>query len=237
MKFLKMRKNKNVNNVKVKWRFPKRVDRVRSRYQSQCASGGHGWHGDETRRSKKKWQNVKGKTKMNLESCESMIRDTRNQHWTSHDTITVSAAQTFINRPSHSLITDSPQIHEFADSHSFTSVQIPPQTPHGTPWECPLLPTLSWNSECWQVSTPSSPGYSMDADRSPYQTLHGPPWMLPGSTRVQSRQKLCCPEACREHHETRRDVVSGQTEGNSARVAEDVLRIGGFSHKTVQAHQ
>ena len=29
-------------NKHVKWRFPKRVDRVRSRYQSQCASGGHG---------------------------------------------------------------------------------------------------------------------------------------------------------------------------------------------------
>ena len=31
---------------------------------------------------------------------------------------------------------------------------------------------------------------------------------------------------------TRRDVVSGQTEGNSARVAEDVLRVEGFSHKS-----
>ena len=48
---------------------------------------------------------------------------------------------------------------------------------------------------------------------------------------------MCCLEACREHHETRRDVVSGQTEGNSARVAEDVLRVEGLSHKIVQLHQ
>ena len=34
--------------------------------------------------------------------------------------------------------------------------------------------------------------------------------------------------------ETRRDVVIGETEGNSARVAEDVLRVEGFSHKIVQ---
>ena len=44
-------------------------------------------------------------------------------------------------------------------------------------------------------------------------------------------------EACRERHETRRDVVSGQTEGNSPRVAEDVPKVEGFSHKIVQAHQ
>ena len=30
---------------------------------------------------------------------------------------------------------------------------------------------------------------------------------------------------------TRRDVVSSQTEGNSVRVAEDVRRVEGFSHK------
>ena len=48
---------------------------------------------------------------------------------------------------------------------------------------------------------------------------------------------LCWLEACRERHERRRDVVSGLTEGNSARVAEDVLRIEGFSHKIVQVHQ
>ena len=35
---------------------------------------------------------------------------------------------------------------------------------------------------------------------------------------------------------TRRDVVSGQTEGNSVRVAEDVHRVEGFSHKMVQVH-
>ena len=29
----------------------------------------------------------------------------------------------------------------------------------------------------------------------------------------------------------------GQTEGNSARVAEGVLRVEGFSHKIVQVHQ
>ena len=57
------------------------------------------------------------------------------------------------------------------------------------------------------------------------------------SPRVQNRPKLCCLEACREHHETRRDAVSGQTEGNSARVAEDVLRVEGFSHRIVQVHQ
>ena len=57
------------------------------------------------------------------------------------------------------------------------------------------------------------------------------------SPRVQSRPKLCWLEACREHHEKRRDVVSGQTEQNSARVAEDVLKIEEFSHKIVQVHQ
>ena len=36
---------------------------------------------------------------------------------------------------------------------------------------------------------------------------------------------------------TRRDVVSSQTEGNSARVAEAVHRVEGFSHKIVQVHQ
>ena len=51
---------------------------------------------------------------------------------------------------------------------------------------------------------------------------------------IQNRPKLCCLEACRELHETRRDVVSGQTEGDGARVAEDVLRVEGFSHKIVQ---
>ena len=56
----------------VKWRFPKRVDRLRGRYQSQCASRGHGWHGDEAKRSKQTWQNVKGKTKMNLELYPSL---------------------------------------------------------------------------------------------------------------------------------------------------------------------
>ena len=40
-----------------------------------------------------------------------------------------------------------------------------------------------------------------------------------------------------ERHETRRDVVSGQTEGNSVRVVEDVRRVEGFSHKIVQVHQ
>ena len=40
-----------------------------------------------------------------------------------------------------------------------------------------------------------------------------------------------------QHHTTRRDVVSGQTEGDGARVAEDVLRVEGFSHKIVQVHQ
>ena len=56
-------------------------------------------------------------------------------------------------------------------------------------------------------------------------------------TTYQNRPKLCWLEACREHHETRRDVVSSQTEGNSVRVAEDVLRVEGFSHKIVQVHQ
>ena len=45
----------------VKWIFPKRLDRLRGRYQSQCASSGHGWHGDEAKRSKQTWQNVKAK--------------------------------------------------------------------------------------------------------------------------------------------------------------------------------
>ena len=40
-----------------------------------------------------------------------------------------------------------------------------------------------------------------------------------------------------KHHETRRDVVSGQTEGNSVRVAEGVRRVEGFSHQIVQIHQ
>ena len=56
----------------VKWRFPKRVDRLRGRYQSQCASRRHGWHGDEAKRSKQTWQNVKSKTKMNLELNPSL---------------------------------------------------------------------------------------------------------------------------------------------------------------------
>ena len=56
----------------VKWRFPKRVDHLRGRYQSQCASRRHGWHGDEAKRSKQTWQNVKSKTKMNLELYPSL---------------------------------------------------------------------------------------------------------------------------------------------------------------------
>ena len=40
-----------------------------------------------------------------------------------------------------------------------------------------------------------------------------------------------------EKHETRRDVVSGQTARNSVRVTEDVHRVEGFSHKIVQIHQ
>ena len=36
---------------------------------------------------------------------------------------------------------------------------------------------------------------------------------------------------------TRRDVVSGQTERNSVRVAEDVHRVERLSHKIVQVHQ
>ena len=41
----------------------------------------------------------------------------------------------------------------------------------------------------------------------------------------------------RERHVTRRDVVSNQTEGNSVRVAENMLRVEGLSHKIVQVHQ
>ena len=70
---------------------------------------------------------------------------------------------------------------------------------------------------------------SVVAGENRFCTFHSP--------RVQSRPKLCWLEACRERHETRRDVVSGQREGNSVRVAEDVHRVEGFSHKIVQVHQ
>ena len=92
-----------------------------------------------------------------------------------------------------------------------------------------------------QVSTP------LRRTSSPYQVLHiqrlrtdinvadRTNTTLPFTT-YQNRPKLCCIVAYREHHETRRDVVSGQTEGNSARVAEGVLRVE-FSYKIVQVHQ
>ena len=47
----------------------------------------------------------------------------------------------------------------------------------------------------------------------------------------KGRPKLRWLDAGRERHVTRRDVVSSQTQGNSVRVAEDVLRVEGLSHK------
>ena len=91
----------------------------------------------------------------------------------------------------------------------------------------------------------------MSVDRDPKQALHGTPWLLavPRSTDTnvaeknryytsehhvsRTDQKLCSLETCREHHETRRDLVSCQTEGNSARVVECVLKVEGFNHKFV----
>ena len=54
---------------------------------------------------------------------------------------------------------------------------------------------------------------------------------------VSRADQNCAGEERAERHETRRDVVSGQTERNSVRVAEDVHRVEGFSHKTVQVYQ
>ena len=57
------------------------------------------------------------------------------------------------------------------------------------------------------------------------QVLH-----IPFITRPEQNQN-CAGSKRAERHETRRDVVSGQTEGNSVRVAEDVHRVEGLSHK------
>ena len=96
---------------------------------------------------------------------------------------------------------------------------------HGTPWKLPGFHTTS----PYQFSVPVLHT----------KTLHGTHTNVADHSRYytsihQNRPKLCCLEACREHHETRRDVVSGQTEGNSVPVADDVLRVEGFSHKIVQ---
>ena len=55
--------------------------------------------------------------------------------------------------------------------------------------------------------------------------------------RVSRADQNCDGLKRAERHETRRDVVSSQTEVNSVRVAEDVHRVEGLSHKIVQVHQ
>ena len=112
---------------------------------------------------------------------------------------------------------------------SVTSCRDTPPTPYpklSYPWDSMEAAKLPHALCPHQFSVPVPNSNVADKNR----------YCIPFTT-YQNRPKLCCLEACREHRETRRDVVSGQTEGNSARVAEDVLRVEGFSHKIVQVHQ
>ena len=225
----------------------------------------------------------------NLEPCSVHdLRQTKSNTRRVLTLFTVSAAQIHINRWSHSLGTDSPQIHGYAQQNSagvttsphFRLLMVLHENVHFHQL-CMVL-----HGSC-QVSAPSSSQYSMVADKLPHHLtvlvlstgtphqnsmdagcapfhfsmgllgcwlcsvplLHGTPWMLAvlRSTHTNvadknrnytsfhhvSREDQNCAvlKACREHHETRQDVVSGQTEENSARNLEDVLRVGGFRHK------
>ena len=123
-------------------------------------------------------------------------------------------SKTHFNRRSHSLNTDTPQIHGYAQQNS-TGVTIHHNSDFS--WYSMRLSSIHTAQSmglhgCCQVSAPLISTSRIRTET----TLHSP--------RIQNRPKRCCLEVCREHHET-------------ARVTEDLLKVEGFSHKIVQIHQ
>ena len=121
---------------------------------------------------------------------------------------------------------------------SMEAATFPPHALHGTAWRLPDISTrYPWDSMEAATFPPHALSTPVLRDGSPHQTsLIRTDTTLPFST-YQNRPKLCWLEACRGHHQTRRDEVSSQTEGNSVRVVEAVHKVDRFSHKIVQVHQ
>ena len=155
---------------------------------------------------------------------------------TLHTTASVTSCRDTEGRciPLHPL-PDQPRIQTELSMGLHGSCQVSTFDIHGTPWKLPRFHTRSpWDSmEAARLPHALCPTPVL-RDGTPHQRrLIRTDTTLPFTT-YQNRPKLCWLEPCREHHETRRDVVSGQTEGNSVSVVKAVHRVDRFSHKIVQ---